>query len=187
MSICNILSLLLLLFIVVVISEDCISWYNECDGVHECNSIADYNGSSSDCLIKVPESLVPLPGDCVIINNTCQFVNPCVSWNKGCYYLDYQCTSNDEYAEYVNSTTTDCLMTPPPADRRCLLINDSCQWYNDCIIWSKPCNNGYNCGDEIEYYKIINGPQLAQCYNNNNTDPPVGECIYQVNQCVWSS
>ena len=173
-------------------NDGCLDWYDNCDGTHTCGTPDEYQGfldtQDTFCFYNIPEYLSPVSGVCMNTTNGCQFVNPCVTWNKGCNGLDYQCTSQDKYDEYLLTNEADCIpyAKVPPPDKQCILINDTCQWYSACMKWPGHCNTGYICGDEVDYYKFPHGPQPLCAIYPYPPPPPSGECIYQQGNCTWS-
>ena len=165
----------------------CKAWVDRCTGEHHCTAGGGNSTNTStltppNCYPPIPADLTPAPGVCTHINGSCQFVDPCVTWNE-CYRTDYHCTTK---AQYQNNTCY-YITRPPPPKEECLPINGSCQQYNPCRKWPGFCGGPYQCITDIQYYRYTHGPQPDCPVPEKPRQKPPGECIHQKGQCVWSS
>ena len=168
-------------------STDCVAWVDRCTGEHHCTAGGGNSTNTStltppNCYPPIPADLTPAPGVCTHINGSCQFVDPCVTWNKYCYGADYQCTEQPRNSSCQYHPAS----PPPPPKEECLPINGSCQQYNPCRKWPGFCGGPYQCITDIQYYRYTHGPQPG-CPEPLHHPIPPGECIYQHGECVWSS
>lgn len=166
-------------------SSLCFAWVDRCTGQHHCthdNNSTTINNSS--CFPLIPTGLTPAPGVCMFVNGSCQFVDPCVAWNKACYGAEYNCTTK---AQVHNNSCGHYRPSPPPPKEECLPINGSCQWYNPCRKWPGFCGGPYQCITKVQYYRYTHGPQPSCPVPQQPQSRPPGECIYLQGQCVWSS
>ena len=170
-------------------STDCFAWVDRCTGEHHCISNSSTPAPPPSCHPLIPADLTPAPGVCTLNNGSCQFVDPCATWNKQCFGTDYQCTTKEQY-QYHNCSSFYQPNPAPPPKEKCLAINGTCQQYNPCRKWAGFCNGPYQCITDVQYYQYTHGPQPG-CPAPQNTPQqphiPPGECIYQNGQCVWSS
>ena len=170
-------------------STDCFAWVDRCTGEHHCTSNSSTPAPPPSCHPLIPTDLTPAPGVCTLNNGSCQFVDPCATWNKQCFGTDYQCTTKEQY-QYHNCSSFYQPNPAPPPKEKCLAINGTCQQYNPCRKWAGFCNGPYQCITDVEYYQYTHGPQPGCPAPQNTPQPPhipPGECIYQNGQCVWSS
>ena len=163
-------------------SNSCTAWVDECTGVHHCSTRK--GNSSGNCTVTIPPNLTPAPGDCLLVNGSCQFVDECAisPWHTGCYGDGYSCTPKSEYHNISCGCGTDGL---PPPKGTCQPIDGKCQWYNPCVKWAWYCGGPYLCLTDVEYYRIPKTP-IPPCPLPPDRRPP-GECIYQRGHCIWSS
>ena len=166
-------------------TDDCVAWVDRCTGEHHCAA----GGSNStmtpppfSCYPLIPADLTPAPGVCTLRNGSCQFVDPCATWNKQCFGTDYQCTTKEQY-QYHNCSSFYQPNPPPPPKEKCLVINGTCQEYNPCRKRPGFCNGPYQCITDVQYYQYTHGPQPGCPPPPSNTPQPLqippGECIYQ--------
>ena len=142
------------------------------------------------------EPPTPPPGQCRLVNGSCQYTQPtvaCDTWVPDCDYR-YMCGT----VEQRNLTTnTDALCgfrgfgsNAPNPDEFCEPVDGTCQWYNPCRYWRGHCLSGYQCGTVEQYYRFLFGPHPLCAFPPEGwTEPlPPGDCVLtgEDQQCGWS-
>ena len=191
------MSLYMLVYINSVHYFVCRSWLFPCgSGTWTCTTDEQYwrfrRGPQPGCPAVYPQTTAPPPGDCQMVDGTCQFTNDtleCTTWLNSCQ--GYRCGSTSEYNAFLASPGPVCPFGGqyPQPDDICLPINGSCQWYNPCRTWRGFCLSGYNCGTAAQYYQFIFGPQpICALPPPGWVEPePPGDCAVRNGQCEWYS
>ena len=166
--------------LVELISPGCNQWMDRCTGEHHCTTAGGSNSTMTpppSCYPLLPVDFTPAPGVCTFTNGSCQFVNPCITWNNDCNYgADYECIAKKNHQP---QNCTYYQQPPPPPKEECFPINGTCQQYNPCRKWAGFCNGPYQCITDVQYYRYIHGPQPAcPAPPPGNHNIPPGECIY---------
>ena len=157
-----------------------------------CTSVEVYErnhlGPKPPCPVNFHPPMPP-PGQCRLVNGTCQYAQPAVTcriWYPDCEFR-YTCGTTEEWKR--NSYTCPPFISLPPPDTLCIPINNTCRWYNPCRYWKNSHSSGYSCGSLDQYYKFIFGlqpPSIAPPEELVETQPP-GDCVIVNGECAWSS
>ena len=136
-------------------------------------------------------------GTCALLDGDCQFsieAPLCVSWLPDCG-RQYICTTEEDYSAQTNGselmTCSESSLPPPPTPTEvCVPENDTCIWYDPCIVWQGFCNGDYVCGTRIEFvqFESLGSPTCAGPDLFNPLPQPIqeGECLYRDGHCEWS-
>ena len=177
----------LILILVSAETLPCKQWVNQCTGEYHCTAGGNVDPTPPNCPIPIPipMGVTPAPGLCVLLNGTCQFVNPCITWRE--CFGDYQCTDENKYHN------ESCPFYPPvpPPKEKCIPFSGTCMQYSPCIMWEDYCGGTYRCITDIQQYRFTQTPP-PPCPPTPSPTPqpqgkPPGDCIYQQGKCVWSS
>ena len=120
-------------------SLSCRSWLPYCDYSYHCGTEQEYQQYLNDLAVSdvdcsFQESEAPPPsGLCTLINNTCQWYNPCRMWEDTRCLNGFVCGTHSEYWQYEFSRFPALCPSPtpvgelePPGD--CLLQAGECGW-----------------------------------------------------------
>ena len=147
-------------------------------------------GPQPDCPSLHPHTTPPPPGECQLVNGTCQFTHStlkCETWVD--QFNGNKCGSVTEYRAFVKGNG---LLVPqgfgqyPAPNQLCLPLNNTCQWYDPCLSWRGHCTNDNICGSADEYYAFLYGPPPS-CPPPPGpipSDPP-GQCAIKKDNCDW--
>ena len=114
-------------------APNCTSWLSPCERRYRCTTVEDYmneaptiSNCSSSTQVPSPDSL------CVAINGSCQWYNPCRTWQGHCW-SGYQCGSESDYWAFIYGPHPLCAARPPgwqvplpPGE--CNIQNGHCNW-----------------------------------------------------------
>ena len=171
------------------------AWLFPCEeGSWVCTTEAAYwgfmFGPQPDCPSLHPHTTPPPPGECQLVNGTCQFSHSTLKCKTWVDQLNgNKCGSVTEYRAFVKGNG---LSVPqgfgqyPAPNQLCLPLNNTCQWYDPCLSWRGHCTNDNICGSADEYYAFLYGP-LSSCPPSPRpipSDPP-GQCAIRKDHCDW--
>lgn len=113
---------------------ECATWVPDCQFSYTCGSVQERDQASNqtNCGHLIGQTL-PLPDtQCLPINNTCQWYNPCYYWRGYCGGT-YQCGNANEYYSFEFGPHPLCAPPPegwgevvPPGE--CVIQHQQCEW-----------------------------------------------------------
>ena len=119
-------------------APNCTSWLSPCERQYRCTTVEEYMSETSTMPNCSLSTQVPSPDSlCVAINGSCQWYNPCRTWQGHCW-SGYQCGSESDYWTFYFGPQPLCLprpfgfQTPPPAGK-CIIQNGQCSWSSESV------------------------------------------------------
>ena len=115
-------------------AQTCVSWLSGCDYQYSCTTEVEFTTAVEEESCSFPfYPQPPSPSSvCVPVNGSCEWYNPCRSWQGWCGG-EYQCGTEAQYAYFLNGPQPLCVAPAPNATEpvpagECVYRDGQCLW-----------------------------------------------------------